>query len=123
MGLRETIQKAVQSGFKALGNLKETVTYKYQGVSTYNTTTGTFTRIETSFSIEGVFMEFKKEEIDGVTVKPNDQKFLFEQRVLSVNPRVTDRLLRSDDIHWEVMRVKEDPAHATWELQVRTQNG
>lgn len=123
MGLRETILTGINAGFKALGNLKETVTYKYQGAGIYNTTTGTFTRVETSFSVEGIFLDYAKEEIDGATIKPNDQKFLFEQVQLSVAPRVTDRLLRSDDVHWEVMAIKQDPAHATWELQVRTQNG
>lgn len=123
MGLKETIASAVSAGFTALGNLIETVTYKAQGVSLYDTSTGTFTRVETSFSVSGIFVEYEKKEIDGAIVKVYDQKFLFQQALLTVKPKITDRLLRTDGRHWEVMAVAEDPAHATWELQMRAQHG
>lgn len=123
MGLKATIAKGVRAGFAALGDVKEDVTYKVQGVGIYNTTTGSWTRVETSFTVSGVVMEYKKEEIDGVVIKPNDMQFLFLQESLSTKPKVNDRLLRADGKHWEVMAMTEDPAHVIWILNIRTQNG
>ena len=124
MGLKETIAGAVKSGFSALGNLAESVSYlAYSASSTYNPTTGTETRSETSYSVSGLFLEYSKRDIDGQQIKPHDQKFLFQQASLAVRPTLQDRLLRTDGKYWEVISVSEDPAHATWELQMRGLNG
>lgn len=124
MGLREAIASAVKSGFTALGNVKETVTYKtYQSTSSYDTTTGTVTRTETSTTLSGVFMSYTKREIDNAAVAPHDQKFLCQQADLATTPTLEDRLVRSNGTSWEVVWVKEDPAHVTWELQVRAISG
>ena len=124
MGLRETVQQAVLSGFTALGNLLESVTYKSQGTVGYTpTTTGVVTRPETDYTITGLFYEYKKQEIDGEQIKPHDMRFLCLQSVLAVTPKITDRIVRSTGKAWEVISVKEDPAHATWELQMRSTNG
>jgi len=124
MGLKETIAGAVRSGFTALGNLTESVTYKaYQTTSVYDVTLGTYTRVETSYTLSGVFLEYTKKDIDGEQIKPHDQKFLFQQADLEVRPSLQDRIVRDSGAIWEVVWVKEDPAHATWELQLRARNG
>lgn len=124
MGLRETILSGVTAGLNALGNVKETVTYKaYLPTSSYNTTTGVVTRTETSYTVVGVFMEYKKREIDNVNVFARDQKFLFLQSALAVTPSLHDRLVRSDARSWEIVWVGQDPVSATWEVQVRAING
>lgn len=123
MGLKETIHAAIASGFTALGNLKEDVTYKSQRASTYVPSTGVFTRVETAYTVSGVFLAYGKRDIDGTQIKPHDQKFLFRQAALAVVPALTDRLVRSTGAVWDVIMVSEDPAHATWELQIRGTNG
>ena len=124
MGLKETILGAVKAGFGALGNLKESVTYKsFAASSTYDPATGTVTRVETSYTLSGLFLEYAKRDIDGEQIKPHDQKFLFQQADLSVTPTLQDRITRATGANWEIVGVSEDPAHATWEVQVRATNG
>lgn len=124
MGLKETIEAAVSAGFTALDNLVESVTYQaYQATSAYDPTTGTYTRKETSYTVPGVFLDYKKQDIDGEVIKPHDQRFLFRQASLAVIPGLQDRLVRASGKTWEIISVGEDPAHVTWELQVRGTNG
>ena len=123
MGLKATIAGAVAAGFAALGDLREDVTYRSLTAGTYNPTTGAVTRTETSTAISGVFMEYSKREIDGQQIQPHDRKFICQQAAFAGTPQLTDRLIRSDASNWEIIWVKEDPAHATWELQVRARNG
>lgn len=124
MGLKATIAAAVSAGFKALDDLPEIVTYLARSASsTYDPTTGTSTRNEAPYTLGGLFLEYSKREIDGEQVKPHDQKFLFQQADLAVRPTLSDRILRADGKYWEVLAVNEDPAHATWDLQIRGTNG
>ncbi len=122
MGLKETIQGAVGSGFTALGNLRETVTYlAFQTTSAYAPSTGTYTRTETPYALSGLFVRYGQRDIDGVQIKPHDQKFLFVPSALPVEPQLNDRLLRADGSYWEVIDRRKDPASALWSLQVRGQ--
>lgn len=123
MGLREVVQAGILAGMSAIGNLKETVTYKVNGTPVYNATTGASTRVETSYTVDGLFYEYSKREIDGATVRPHDMKFIFHQNELAATPTLQDRLVRSTGKIWEVISVDEDPAHATWILQIRSGNG
>lgn len=124
MGLKETIAGAVSAGFTALGNLKEDVTYNvFQTTSSYDPDTGTAVRKETSYTVPGLFLEYKKQDIDGVQIKAHDQKFLFQQKDLAVTPTLQDRIVRASGATWEVISVSQDPANVTWEVQVRTTNG
>lgn len=124
MGLKETIQAAVTTGFTALGNLKESVTYKgHLSTSSYVAATGQYVRNESSTAIEGIFLDYAKRDIDGQQIKPHDQKFLVLQSQLIATPTLQDRIIRSTGAIWEVIAVSEDPAHATWELQMRATNG
>ena len=124
MGLRETIIAGVTTGLNALGNVKETVTYKsYQTSSSYNATTGAVTRTETSYTVEGIFDGYKKREVDNLNVLPHDMKFIMLQSEMAATPTTQDRLVRSTGKSWEVVWVEQDPVSATWTLQVRAING
>jgi hypothetical protein len=124
MGLKATIASAVASGFAALGDLQETVTYNvYSTSSTYNPTTGTVTRTETQYSVAGLFLDYKKRDIDGQQIKPLDNQFMIQQAVLPVAPTLQDRIVRSTGKEYEVISIEQDPATATWTLQVRGRNG
>lgn len=124
MGLKETVAGAVKAGFVALGNLPEAVTYQtFKSTSIYEASTGIVTRQETVTRLAGLFTDYTKQEIDGQQIHPHDRKFLFQQADLAGRPTLQDRLTRRDGTSWEVVFVKEDPAHATWELQVRALNG
>jgi hypothetical protein len=122
MGLKETIAAGVQTGLRAAGNVRRTVTYKAQSADpSYAPATGTVTRPETSYTVQGVLYGYRREDIDGVLIRPFDQQFLLNQSELPVTPKVTERLVLDDGTSWEILRVEQDPAQATWTLQIRSQ--
>jgi hypothetical protein len=124
VGLKSTIAAAVKAGFTALDDVPELVTYfARSATSSYDPATGISTRVETSYLASGIFLSYQKREVDGQQIKPHDQKFLMRQEALAVRPTLSDRLLRSDGKYWEVLSVSEDPAHATWSMQIRGTNG
>lgn len=124
MGLKETIDAALSAGFTALDNLVEKPTYlANQATSAYDPTTGTYTRNEASYTLPGLFLEYSRKDIDGTQIKPHDQRFLCQQSALAVTPTLQDRILRSDGKYWEIISISEDPAHATWDFQIRGTNG
>lgn len=123
MGLRATIATALGAGFTALGDIKKTMSYKAFGASSsYNPDTSALTTVETTTTITGVVSQYDKREIDGESIRPNDQKILLQQSLLSAAPTINDRVV-IDGISWAVIDMRQDPAGATWTLQVRTQNG
>jgi hypothetical protein len=122
MGLKEVIVAGIKTGLRATGNVRRTVTYKAQSADpSYAPATGTVTRPETTYTVKGVLYGYRREEIDGVLVKPLDQQFLLHQSELPVPPKVTERLVLDDGTSWEIVWVEPDPAQATWTLQIRSQ--
>jgi hypothetical protein len=98
------------------------VTYKAQSAEpSYAPASGTVTRPETSYTVSGLLYGYRRDEIDGVLIQPFDQQFLLHQSELPVTPKVTERLVLADGTSWEIVRVEQDPAQATWTLQIRSQ--
>jgi hypothetical protein len=122
MGLKETIAAGVQTGLRAAGNVRRTVTYKAQSADpSYAPGTGTVTRPETNHTVQGLLYGYRRDEIDGVLIRPFDQQFVLLQADLPVTPKVTERLVLDDGTSWEVVRVEQDPAQVVWILQIRSQ--
>ena len=118
MGLKETIQAAVQSGLKGLGNLQPNLTYQAAGTPSYNATTGASSVTTTSYTVPGTFAAYRKDEIDGQVIRPEDQKCLIGALALPVTPTVNDQIVNGTET-WLVVGVRIDPAGALWVLQVR----
>lgn len=124
MGLKETVQAGVRKGFASLGNLGEAVTYLATDASgVYDPDANTLTRKETATALSGIFLQYSKQEIDGQQIKPHDEQFLFLQSSLATRPTLQDRIRTIGGTYWEVVSVRQDPAQATWSLQVRGTNG
>jgi hypothetical protein len=122
MGVKEVIVAGIKTGLQATGNVRRTVTYKAQSADpSYAPATGTVTRPETSHTVEGLLYGYRRDDIDGVLIRPFDQQFLVHQSELPVTPKVTERLVLDDGTSWEIVRVEQDPAGATWMLQIRSQ--
>jgi hypothetical protein len=119
MGLKETVQAGIASGLAALGNVKRTVNYKAQAASpNYTPGTGAVTRLEQEYQVPGLVYGYARRDIDGVLVKPFDQRFLCHQDDLPVSPKLTERLT-IDGQTWEVVGIEQDPTRAIWMLQIR----
>lgn len=120
MSLRATVQKAVKTGVKALGDIRESATYG--GVSTvvYDPATGTMVTTTSGGGIvKMVFTSFAFMEIDGSAVLANDRKAIIPTLDLAIVPTLNDTITRADGSAWNVIGIKTDPAGAAWVLQIR----
>lgn len=123
MGLRATIVGAVSSAFKAVGDIAETCTYRRTS-STYNPATGANVITNTDYTIlRAIYSKYESFEIDKVVVLGSDVKMIVQKSELgtTVPNLATDKLLRtSDSKTYNIIRVSQDPAGATYTIQLRS---
>jgi hypothetical protein len=116
---RSSITKAVNSAFKVLGDIPEAAILR-RTTSTYDSSTGiNATSTSDSAISKAVFTRFESFEVDKVVVLASDVKLIFQQSEISVTPSLaTDTLIRNS-ISYNILRVGQDPAAATYTLQLR----
>ncbi len=120
MGLRRaTIAKAVGSAFKALGDIPESAVIRRVS-NTYDTATGINTKTTSDDGIaKAVFTRYESFEVDKVVVLATDVKLIFQQSEVSTRPDMAlDTIVRGTAVY-NILRVGEDPAAATYSLQLR----
>lgn len=118
MGLRSTIDKAVGTAFKAAGDIPKTLTYHSITIGAYNPATGTTSTTTATHSVQYIRQDYSAIEIDGEVVKPYDKRVILRQSTLPVTPKLTDTVV-IDAVTWNVVNFEQDPAGATWVLQLR----
>jgi len=118
MGLKTTIANAASTAKVATLDLWTSVTYKAVAPSAYNTSTGAVTSTTTSTSLSAILEEYSEIQIDGDAIRATDLKMTFLQADLSGNPDIND-LVTHDSKDWSVLVVRQDPAEAIWEAQIR----
>lgn len=122
MGLRETVARAVDAAFDAIGNLVETVTYKSVTASGYTPATGAVTRTTTNVTLpRTVFFEFTQKEIDNDPAVATDMKLMFPAADLNgIVPKSQDIFTDSLGRTWEVQRLLSVPTDVVYILHCRT---
>lgn len=131
MGLMEDIQNIVQDVLQVGGpfdNIPKLVTYKSAtpgGAAVYDPITQTITRFETvaTKQIPAIETDFRRSQIDGVNILPQDKLFIIARNDLvdagiTTDPKPDDRIL-DGTVHWGVVGMLTDPAVAHYQLQVR----
>ena len=120
MGLRDTIAKGVNSVFTALGDIPETATYRRQS-SAYDPSTGVNSQIDTDFTLPVIFTSYQNFEIDRVAILSTDVKAIVKQEDMgtTIPSSTTDKIIRSNGEVFHVLRYSEDPAGATYTIQLR----
>lgn len=119
-GEARAIQDAIRGAFTAFGDLAPVATYIAVTASSYDATTGAVTNTEKTYKgIPMVFARYKKREVDGDAILPEDQKVIIAALNLPVTPTVNDRIVMASGAIWKVMDKATDPATAVWVLQVR----
>ena len=116
---RATIAKAINSAFKVLGDIPEAATLR-RTTSSYDTSTGDNTLSTTDYPMsKAVFVKYETFEVDKVVVLASDVKLILQQSDLAVRPALaTDTIIRNSRTY-NILRVGEDPAAATYTLQLR----
>lgn len=118
MGLRDDIQSDIEEAFDT--DLSDAVTsFTYRIVTrTYDTNTNTTSDVNTDYESRGVIGRFKREVFKDSNVLPTDSKIIILQHELAVEP-VPDMLIISPTKTYTIIKVRQDPAAATWTLQCR----
>lgn len=121
MGLRTEIQSEVGQAFDTdLADAVQTIIVVDNKNSIYNPTTGDYSETGLTYSTRGVVSSYTQLEIrnSGGAIDITDNKILILVNELSVIPR-TDHLLRIDSSEYRILKIKQDPAKATYTFQVR----
>ncbi len=123
MGLRETVQKAAVTAFKAVGNIPLTSTYtSVDPTPTYNTTTGTYDDTDTDYTgLKVLYEDYTAAEISeaGGAILSTDIKASIPNLNLTPTPKITDKITDSNSIVWTVHNVYLDAASALYIFQCR----
>ena len=121
MSLRNTIASAVDSAWVALDDIPESVTYRRTTV-TYDPSTGTYVDSNADITINIIFTRYQNFEVDRVAILATDVKGIIKQAEMgSTTPAAaTDLVLRANGEIFNVLRYGEDPAGATFSVQLRS---
>jgi hypothetical protein len=130
MGLRETIQLKLAIAFA--GPLADAVKIfdftSLDNEPSYDPETGVGATDVVIPGLSGAFVDFTVKEIVSLNsalteeekVKPTDVKLIALQNVLTTQPKKGDSVTISGGIILKVISWKQDPAEATYEIQLRT---
>lgn len=122
MGLAETIQKAAQTAFTAIGNIPLVCTYSSKGESTYDLQTGGYDSDDTDYTgLTILFEDYTAKEVteSGGIILATDQKASIPNLSLTPTPKRTDYITDSNSQKWTIEDVMIDPARALWIFQTR----
>ncbi len=118
MSLRGLIQEVVSGALPALGDIPDTVIYSSKPTSIVNPTTGVVTMVTANYSVSMVVVQYRREEIDGSAVRPEDMKGLLPAKGLGFVPGLNDTIARNGQV-MAVQRIALDPAASLYTLQLR----
>jgi len=118
MGMRSEITQALAEAFSDPEGLQDAVT-AFTGVRSvagaYNPATGKVEAATTlTYTGRGVFADYSARDIDGTLILTSDVKLTALQAEVTTAPKVGDKINGKS-----VMRVGQDAAAATWQLQLR----
>lgn len=118
MGLRDDLQSDLEEAFDT--DLEDAVTeFTYRIVSRIpNPIDNTVSETNTDYSSRGVIGRFKREIFKDSNILPTDSKIIILQHELAVEP-IPDALIVTTNKLYRIIKVRQDPAAATWSLQCR----
>ena len=122
MALAGTVRRAIRTAFKALDDLAGNVTFS-RIENSYDTATGVVTPTVTNYVAQGVFDNYRKDELDGQLIQVGDRRlFLLPNQEDVYEPTIGDKVADTDSVDWEVVRVtpiKPYNESFLYELQLR----
>jgi hypothetical protein len=128
MGMREELQAELAEAFDdpdGLGDAVKPVEGSRKSSPVYDPSTGTTTGGMVTYAGRGVFGSYLAKEIDGSLIQTTDVKLLILQNELFVSvaglPTSTSAEPKIGDVIGgkRVLNVGQDPAGATWTVQLR----
>lgn len=123
MGLRDLFAGAAETIFTAAGDVPVAMYYYQHGSSVYDVSSGVVSTGVTLTVTTMVFENFKQRDVTNDNIEPTDMQGTFPQSYLpGINPSVKDHLQVIEagaSVRYDIVDKKQDPAGATWVLQLR----
>ena len=118
MGLRNDLQADIAEAFD--DDLADAVTsFTYREVArTMDPNTNTSSEVTTDYASRGVFTNFRREDLKDSNVLPTDTQVIVLQNELATTPTIEGFVIDGTD-YYTIIRVRQDPAKASWSLQCR----
>ena len=115
MGLRDELTADLAEAFSGdLADAVQSFTAEHRQTGAYNPQTGAETVTVIAYGGRGVFASYDHSRVDGSTVLATDLKLIALQDEVTRAPAVGDTISGM-----AAMRVEQDPAGATWIVQLR----
>jgi hypothetical protein len=117
--MKAAILQAASAAFRAIGDLKESVTYRRTN-NTYDAVTGVNTVVNSDTTIQAVFTSYSEFELNGSAgLQTFDVKMVVLATSLPSPPMMqVDRVIRAGR-EYNVLQSKTDPVGATYTIQLR----
>lgn len=119
MGQKAALQASVRDALHSLGDARTTIVLRGQTVGVFNPATGQTAITTADQSVFAVLSGFSNAEIDGEQVRRDDLRARVVQADLKTPPDRDAKVLIGSATY-QVVRVAEDPARATWAIQLRS---
>lgn len=123
MGYNSLIDSQVQNLMRILGQddgLAPYHTYIETTSGSYNTTTRTYSTVDIEHSnIPAVPAKFTVNEIDNISIKTEDIKFIIAALDLPVTPKSDDKIRTPDGRTYNIVRNMSVPGESVYILQSR----
>lgn len=103
-----TVRKAMDQGWEALGDLRQTVTIKRISRGTYNPATGQTTDNVITASVLGVLTSYEASLIDGTDIRVGDMRCVLRGKDIAFRPQQGDSVTLPNGEVWSVMRATGD---------------
>jgi hypothetical protein len=115
MGLRDDLSADIAAAFDTdLSDAVRAFTASHADEAVYDPETGEMTATDLPYEGRGVFSGYRLDQIDGTLIQATDLQLLALQTEVTRAPEMGDTL---DGM--QVVRVEQDPAGATWSVQLR----
>lgn len=96
----------------------EALVYKSVGTPTYTTSTGAVTTPSSNYAFNGVWTEYRREEVDGTMIRPQDAHVVTGAEAFPVTPNLNGQIIRGAEV-WSVIRISNQPNDPFIDFQVR----
>lgn len=115
MGLRDELTADLAEAFDTdLADAVTSFSASHPGTPVYDPAAGGVTATPVAYSGRGVFASYRADQIDGTLILATDQRLTALQAEVTRAPVVGDTIAGMS-----VVRVEQDPAGATWTVQLR----
>lgn len=108
MGILDSVRKAMDVGWEALGDLKQPVTVRRITRGVYSPETGTTTDNVLSSTVDCILSGFQAELIDGTDIRVGDLQCVIRGKDISFRPEQGDSVTLPSGQVWRVMRATGD---------------